>query len=327
MDRLRVTQDRALRVILFGDGRWAADSVVRLHESPHRVVGVVVRAKPTDRALEDAAVFRGIPVLRPAQVNDAEATAGIAALGSDLNLSVAFDQIVRPPLLRSAPLGFVNFHAGKLPFYRGRNVLNWALINGETEIGLTAHFMDEGIDTGDILLQRTVPVGWTDTYGHVLDRVVAALPDLVWDTVQLLSTGTARPWAQAHLPGSYFGGRTEADEWLDWSDSSERLHNKVRAISRPAPGARTLLGNTMIRVWRAYYDPGWPRYLAVPGQVVGRREGEGVIVKTGDSTLLVREVQRLGGAPELPPWSIGTRLGIDGMSALQALLSRGAGQS
>ena len=101
----------------------------------------------------------------------------------DLNLSVSYDQIIRRPLLEAAPLGFVNFHAGKLPIYRGRNVVNWALINGETEIGLTAHFMDEGIDTGDILLQRTLPIAWTDTYGDVLSRVVDAFPDLVRDAV------------------------------------------------------------------------------------------------------------------------------------------------
>src|SRR6185503_1899603 len=98
---------------------------------------------------------------------------------------------LRRSMLEIPPLGILNFHAGKLPLYRGRNVINWALINGEHEIGLTAHYMDEGIDTGDIVLQRTLPVAWTDAYDVVLRRVVEQLPALVDEAVDLVATGRA----------------------------------------------------------------------------------------------------------------------------------------
>jgi methionyl-tRNA formyltransferase len=307
-----------VRCWFFGDGAWATNSLQRLREDGHEILGMVLRRRPSDEGLAATARSLNVPVLQPSDANEAGFVACVLKSGPELNVSVSYDQIVRRPLLESAPLGFVNFHAGKLPFYRGRNVINWALINGETEIGLTAHYMDEGIDTGDIILQRTLPIGWTETYGDVLSRVVAAFPDLVSDSVKLIGRGTVERKPQAHLPGTYFGGRGPGDEWLDWGDTSRNLHNKVRAISRPGPGARTRLGEQPVIVWRAFWDPSWPRYLATPGQVVGRMKDEGVLVKTGDSTLLVTEVEDAAGVGS-PNWAIGTRLGTGAVPALEAL--------
>lgn len=300
----------ALRLALLGDGEWAARSLERLQATPHDVIAVLRRVRPSDSSLAEAAGRFGIPVHAPARVNDAESTRMLAQLAPDLIISIAYDQILRGPARAAARLGALNFHAGKLPHYRGRNIINWAIINGETEIGITAHFMDDGIDTGDILLQRTLPVSWTDTYGSVLGRVVDALPDLVVQSVDLVASGEFEVRSQRELAGSYFGPRREGDEWLDWSCSSASLHNKIRAITHPGPGARTIAGGVPVIVWRAYADPAAPRYTAVPGQVVGRNSG-GALVKTGDSTLLVEEIQLPGCPPAAPSWPVGTRLGVD----------------
>jgi methionyl-tRNA formyltransferase len=299
---------RPTRLVLFGDGAWAADSLLRLAGRRRHVVGVVVRARPSDVTLRTAARALGIPVLQPSDVNDPTFADALRALAPDLGLSIAYDQILHRPILDSLPLGCLNYHAGNLPRYRGRNVINWAIINGEREIGVTAHFMDDGVDTGDILLQRTLPIGWTDTYGDVLDRVIQAIPGLVEESVDLVVRGGYSVTRQVDLPGTYFGAREPGDEWLDWSDTSVNLHNKIRAISRPAPGARTLVNGQTVLIWRAYCDPAWPAYIATPGQVVGRRPDAGVIVKTGDATLLVQEIECEGrtGAPQ---WKVGTRLG------------------
>jgi methionyl-tRNA formyltransferase len=311
---------RPLRIALFGDGAWAAASAERLQDGPHRVVCLVGRRRPTDGSLAAAAATMGVPLWCPDRVDAPETLEILRTYAPDLALSIAYDQIFRRPLLESLPLGCVNFHAGKLPFYRGRNVINWAIINGERELGVTAHLVDEGIDSGDIVLQRTLPIAWTDTYGDVLCRVVQVMPDLVEETVRLLARGECPRTPQVG-PGTYFGGRRDGDEWLDWTESSSRLHNKVRAISRPGPGARTLLDRAVVTIWRAHFDPSWPMYLATPGQVVGRSSA-GVVVKTGDSTLLVQEVQLGSGTPQVPDWPIGTRLGVNAATALQALLAR-----
>lgn len=311
----------SLRILIFGDGAWASKSLVRLQETGHRIMGVVIRTHSSDASLEDAARQLRVPIFQPHNVNASEFVTTVSSMGSDLNLSISYNQILRLPILSTARLGFVNFHAGKLPAYRGRNVINWAIINGEREIGLTAHYVNEQIDCGDIILQKTLPISWTDTYGIVLDRVVGAFPDLVAETVDRIASETVKPIKQSDLSGTYFGGRENGDEWLDWSDSSSNLHNKIRGITRPGPGARTLLGDKEIVVWEAFCDTTWPKYIATPGQIVGRQK-DGVFIKTGDSTLLVRNVQVNGGDCEIPRWPIGTRLGLNQLAHLRSLMER-----
>lgn len=310
-----------LRVVLLGDGAWAALTLERLLAGSHEVLAVILRTQSSNSTLADTARRFGIPTRQPARINSADATTALAGLSPDLLVSIAYDQILRAPTRSVARLGAINFHAGKLPYYRGRNVINWAIINGETEIGLTAHFMDDGIDTGDILLQRTLPINWTDTYGDVLARVTAAMPDLVTATLDGLAAGTLVPRSQRELPGTYCGGRGPGDEWLDWSDSSASLHNKVRAIARPGPGALTSLNGHRVIIWQAYFDPAWPRYIATPGQVVGRT-ANGAMVKTGDSTLLVQRVELDEGPMVVPQWTIGTRLDVNQLSTVVERLSR-----
>lgn len=302
-----MTEGGGLRIAVYGDGQWAADTVARLADAGHRIAGVILRASPSDSTLGDSAARMRVPILCPARVNAPDAVAAIAALHPELGISVAYNQILRAPVRDAHARGVVNFHAGMLPFYRGRNVINWAIINGETEIGLTAHYVDDGIDTGDIITQLALPIAWTDDYGDVLRRVVDRMPSLVVDTVRDIARGTAQRRRQADHPGTYFGGRGDGDEWIDWSASSRTVHNFIRAIATPGPGARTTLGNEPVTVWRAFYDPSWPNYVATPGQVVGRHDS-GVLVKTGDSTILVESVDGPSG-PQRPTWPIGTRLG------------------
>jgi methionyl-tRNA formyltransferase len=309
------------RIALFGDGPWAARSLERLAAEGYPIVGVIERVNPSDTSTSDVSRALGVPVLRPAKASAPELVRELAALGAELGLSISYNQILRRALLDVPRLGVLNFHAGMLPRYRGRNVINWAIINGEEEIGITAHQVDEGIDTGAIVLQRSLPMGWTDTYGDVLRRVVDAFPALVADAVRLVASGEAVPVPQDESAATYFGGREEGDEWLDWSATSRELHNKIRGIAHPGPGARTMVGDRLVTIWRAYYDPAWPRYTATPGQVVGRAADGAAIVKTGDSTIRVEEVQYEGEASGAPRWRIGTRLGVDTIRALLSMKS------
>lgn len=311
-----------MRILFFGDGPWATNSLRRLSQAGHDLAGLVLRTTPSDPALVELGRELGLAILQPRQVNAQEFLATVQDLAPDLNLSVSYDQILRAPILASAPLGFINLHAGMLPFYRGRNIINWALINGENEIGVTAHFVDEGLDTGDIIVQRALPVYWSDTYREVLDKVVDALPGVMMEAVELVASGSPPRRVQSHLMGSYCTQRIPGDEWIDWSDTSRNIYNKIRAITRPGPGARTQLGQEEVILWRASYDPAWTRYLGIPGQVVGRLAGQGVVVKTGDSVVLLAEVQTAGGEAMIPTWPVGTRLGLDPWRRLRELEDR-----
>jgi methionyl-tRNA formyltransferase len=311
-----------MRILIFGDGAWAGRSVLRLCQDGHAVTGVVLRRRPSSDDLQGVAGRVGAVVLQPDDPSSVDFVGQVAALAPELVLSVAYDRILRSPLLGVPARGGVNFHAGKLPEYRGRNVVNWAILNGEREIGLTAHVMDEGIDSGAILLQRTLPIGWTDTYADVLRHVVDAMPDLVADTVAGLAAETLVARPQSPSGGTYYGGRVSGDEWLDWRDTSRDLYNKIRGITRPGPGARTLLGGRPVVIWRAEYDPAWPRYRATPGEVVGRGADGSVTVKTGDSTVVIHEAQVGDEAPGPPRWAVGRRLGVNPAAALAELEGR-----
>ena len=308
-----------MRILYFGDGPWATRGLERILEEDQEVLGVVLRHQPSYPSLASAAHRYGLGVLQPAKVNEPDFAAKVAELEPELCVSMSYDQILRKPLLDVPRRGFVNFHAGKLPYYRGRNVINWAIINNESSIGLTAHYVDEGIDTGDIIVQHTLPIGWKDSYGDVLELVTNCFPDLIAETVRMIERGCAPRQPQAHLSGTYFSARREGDEWIDWSDTSLNVYNKIRAISHPAPGARTLLHGRVLTVWNACYDPSWPRYIATPGEVVGRAPGGGSTVKTGDSTVLIKSVQLDGEDEQVAKFSIGTRFGADMVGELYRL--------
>lgn len=298
----------ALRLVLFGDGAWAARSLDRLLAEGHEVASVVARRHPTDGALNEAAERNRLPVLAPERVNTHEFLARVASLRPDLCVSVSYDQIIQAPLREIAPRGFINAHAGKLPHYRGRSPINWALINGEPEIGITVHLMDGGIDTGDILVQRAVPVGWEDDYGDVLGRVVAAVPDLLADAVRSLADGTGRRRPQAHLTGSYYRRRGPGDEWLDWSAPAVEVYNKIRALAKPGPGAVTHLEGRRVVVWRASHDISWPAVHAPPGEILEGRSGRGVLVAAGDRGVFVDRVG-IDGREEVPSFPLPSRFG------------------
>ncbi len=302
-----------MKILYFGDASWGAAALRQLVAAGREIAGVVLRVKPTDDELSQAAAELGLPVYQPPRCNAPDFLDLVRSLQPDLNLSVSYDQILRQPILDTAPRGFVNFHAGKLPWYRGRSVLNWTLINGEQEIGLTSHFVDQGIDTGDIILQRTLPVYWEDDYRSLLDRVVPQFPRLVVDTVELLACGNYERRKQSHLPGSYFPQRGPGDEWIDWNTPSRKIYNKIRGISAPGPGARSFLGEREIILWRASYDPDWPQYEATAGVVVGIEPDQGVRIKTADSTLVLQKVEYVDepGQQRKPEFRIGTRFGVN----------------
>ena len=278
-----------MRIGYFADGRWAHKSLDRIRRLKGVQVRLIVaRYESPDPVLKSAADNLGVPFLVEENVNREDFLETLRDVQVDLNVSMSFNQILKRPIMELAPKGFINCHAGALPFYRGRNVLNWVLINGEERFGVTVHHIDEGIDTGDIIKQRFAPIGPDDDYAALLDRAV----DLCADTLEAAlaairdGTDTRTPQTDIHPVGQYCSARRDGDEWIDWSWPSERIHNLVRGIAPPAPGARTTLDGATVAVLRTERIPAAPSYIDRPGSVVGR-DPEGVIVKTGDTTLRV----------------------------------------
>ncbi|MGZ7445985.1 methionyl-tRNA formyltransferase [Paenibacillus sp. TH7-28] len=300
-----------MRIGFFGDSIWAQKALIRLIEdNKYEVAFVVPRYQNPDLQLIEMASKHHIPVLKIKNVNDENFLEQIKRLNIDLNVSMSFDQIIKKDLIHVARRGFINCHAGALPFYRGRNILNWVLINGEQHFGVTVHYIDEGIDTGDIILQHIEPISLQDTYNDLLIKCYDICPDILIKAIHAIYDGTAERIQQStiHPVGFYCGKRMEGDEIVKWEWTSERIYNFVRAISYPAPYAQTRLSNNQtIKIAKASLIKDAPIYIGTCGEVVGR-DHRGIVVKTGDSTILIEKiVSDEGVSVHTPQFPIGCR--------------------
>jgi methionyl-tRNA formyltransferase len=303
-----------VKIGYFADGPWShrtIEQLVGLRDI--EIMFITPRIEAPDPVLRDWAERLDVPFLPHADVNSREFREMIAVLGCDLMVSMSFNQILKRDLIDLPRLGFINCHAGALPFYRGRNPLNWVLINGESEFGITVHYVDEGIDTGDIIRQRKYPITPQDTYGTLLTRAIRECANVLVAAVSDIRDGSVSrtPQASIHPVGTYFGRRKAGDERMNWHQSSERCVNFIRGITLPGPCARTWVRGNEVGIVEATLIDGAPNYIATVGEVVGRSPA-GAVVKTATSSILVNAVAEVDagqcGTPHLPRWKVGTRL-------------------
>ena len=192
----------------------------------------------------------GIPTLAPDDPNTAELAARIRALAPDFLFSFYYRRMLKAPLLAAARQGALNMHGSLLPNYRGRAPVNWAVLHGERETGATLHYMTAQPDRGDIVAQTAVPLLPDDTAREVFDKVTLAAEMTLDRVLPALVAGTAPRAAQDPAAGSYFGGRRPEDGAIDWNRDAATLHNLVRAVAPPYPGAFTAVGGVAARVLR-----------------------------------------------------------------------------
>jgi methionyl-tRNA formyltransferase len=203
-----------------------------------------------DSVAATAAEYR-IPAIAPADPNAGEAFARVAGCRPDFVFSFYYRLMLKPPLLAVAPRGALNMHGSLLPKYRGRAPVNWAIIHGETETGATLHYMIDKPDSGDIVAQAAVPILPDDSAKEVFGKVTVAAELSLHRVLPALVAGTAPRRAQDAGAGGYFGGRKPEDGVIDWSQSATAIHNLVRAVAPPYPGARTRLRGRPARILRA----------------------------------------------------------------------------
>lgn len=293
----------SLRILFFGHDQIGACALRRAREEGHEVCGVVVRSDAAaDDALRLAAAALEIDVTAPAKVNAPAFADEARRLAPDVILSVNYNQILGADLLALPPRGAVNVHNGLLPDYGGGGGLYGAVINGETSFGQTAHFMIDRIDSGDILVQNELPILPADTMAELQARAVEKIGDTVGAALAAIDTGRISRTPQS-TPGSYFPRRPDGDELVDWSEASELLLRKIRARN-PGPGNVTYAADTRVTIWKAAATA-VPRYIAPVGQVIARPD-EGVVVKTGDSAILLQQVQIDAGPMIVPRFPVGT---------------------
>jgi len=197
-------------------------------------------------SVAELAALHGIPVITPDNPNTPEVIGQIRAMQPDFYFSFYYREMLKRELLEIPQRGALNMHGSLLPKYRGRVPVNWAIIKGETETGSTLHYMTEKPDNGDIVAQQAVPILPDDTALEVFRKVTVAAEMALNNCLPDLLAGRAQALKQDLSKGAYFGGRKAEDGIIDWSQSAPEIHNLVRAVAPPYPGATTrLMGHSM----------------------------------------------------------------------------------
>lgn len=245
--------------------------------------------KLTPPPVKVAAQELGLPVLQPKSINSPESLGVLRSLNLDLLVTAAFGQLLRPAVLNLPRLGCINVHASLLPKYRGAAPINWALINGERETGVTTFLMDEGMDTGPILLQRRVEVGPEETAGELEERLALLGAELAVETVEKLWRGEIEPKPQP--PEGTLAPKLHKEHGkIRWEWEAQRIHNLVRGLS-PKPGAYTTWQGELVKVLRTRLAE--EEGCKAPGTILPRRDR--LLVATGQGCLEILELQPAGG--------------------------------
>jgi methionyl-tRNA formyltransferase len=277
----------------FADGPWSHEAFELLYQDEDiEICFIVPRTDTVDGTLKGFAKKYGIDYLHPIKVNSDEFIKQAKSYNCDLFVSMSFNQIFREKIINLPRFNTINCHAGELPFYRGRNVLNWVLINDEKEFGITVHFVDEGIDTGDIIIQQTYPITDSDTYNTLLEVAYVECAKLLYSAIKKIQKGNFKRTEQKtiHPIGFYCGSRTIGDEVIDWNGTSREIFNFVRALSSPGPLATTYIDNTIVKINKVKLVEDAPRYINIPGQILSKTD-EGFLVKTKDSFIEIQEIE------------------------------------
>lgn len=293
------------RIVFMGTPAFAVPTLEALHTHGYRVVAVVTnpdRPKGRGKRMEPppvkkAAQVFGHRVLQPADAREPALVETLTALSPDVLVVVAYGQILTKAILDIPRLGTINVHASLLPRYRGAAPIQWAIINGEDETGVTTMWMDEGMDTGDILLSARTLIQPEDTAASLHDRLADQGASLLIDTLKRLEAGTLQPTSQDHAKATYAPMLKKQDGRIDWNRSAVALDAFVRGMY-PWPGAFTVLDGKRLAVFRA--KALHKKTDRVPGTVLEAFPGD-LDVATGDGVLSLKEVQlesgkRLGAA-------------------------------
>lgn len=284
-----------MRLVFMGTPDFASASLEALLRSDNSVVGIVTqpdRPKGRGQTLTPSPVKllaqrAQIPLLQPLKMKDPEFLHTLAGWKPDLIVVSAFGRILPPAILSLPPRGCINVHGSLLPKYRGAGPIQWAIMNGEKETGITTMLMDVGMDTGAMLLQEAIPIMPDDTAGTLSPRLAELGGRLLAETIVRLKAGTLAPRPQDTSQATLAPLLKKEDGEIDWTLPAMALANRVRGLS-PWPGAYTIVGSDSWRIWRALALPG---PVTTPPGVIVAITREAIHVATGDGVLAVMELQ------------------------------------
>ncbi|OFX16195.1 MAG: methionyl-tRNA formyltransferase [Armatimonadetes bacterium RBG_16_58_9] len=286
-----------MRLLFIGTSPFAVPSLEALIASHHDVVAVVTQPdRPRGRGkqmraslVKDVALAHSIPLLQPERIGSADSAQRIRGLGAmGAMIVVAYGQKITPELLELPQHGVINVHGSILPKYRGAAPIQHAIIAGETHTGVTTMLMDEGWDTGDILLQESVEIHPNETAGGLEERLALLGARLLVRTCEGVEDGTIAPIPQDDELATLAPSLKPDAGAIDWSRTASDLVNLIRGCT-PRPGAFTRLHGVQLKIWGAAVQD-WTQNLGKPGQIVAAAD-DGLVVAAGGGSVRITEVQ------------------------------------
>lgn len=288
-----------MKLIFMGTPQFSVPALRTLADSGHDIAGVVTRIdKPAGRgrsvaapAVKLAALERGLPVHQPKRVRDPQFIDTLRTLSPDVIIVAAYGQILPKEILTMPRYGCVNIHASLLPAYRGAAPINWAIIRGDQETGITIMQMDEGMDTGAILMQESIEIDPEDTAGTMTVRLSHLGAKLITKALPLILSGSLKPKAQDDSKATLAPLLKKEDGLIDWGLPATDVHNRVRGLS-PWPGAYTFLDGAMLKIVKTQVVPGSGEAAAI--YAANRNDLD---VGTGRDLLRIIMIQPAGKKP------------------------------
>lgn len=290
-----------MKIVFMGTPDFAVSILDALADAGFEISAVVTQPdRPKGRghavamsAVKTRALALGLPVLQPEKIRkEPEFVQKLRDMNPDVIVVAAFGQILPKDVLDIPRLGCVNVHASLLPKYRGAAPIQWAVINGEKETGVTTMLMDEGLDDGDILEQKTVALDPKETGGSLFDRLADAGAELIVSTLKKLEKGEITPIKQNDAEATHVGMLKKETGDIDWKKDARSIECLIRGLN-PWPTAFSSLDGQTIKIWDADVVSANDNKEAAPGEIL-RADKSGILVRTGDGDLLIRELQPLG---------------------------------
>lgn len=287
-----------MRIVFMGTPDFSVPTLESLIQSCHQVVGVVTQPdKPKGRGKEiqmspvkETALRHGILVYQPVRARDEAFVEEMRALKPDVMVVIAFGQILSRELLEVPAYGCINIHASLLPAYRGAAPIQWAVINGDKETGITTMMMDVGMDTGDMLEKTVVTLDEKETGGSLFDRLSLLGGELILSTLEKLEQGTLIRTPQEHEKATYVKKIPKSLGDIDWAMDAASIERLIRGLN-PWPSAYTRWNGKMLKLWEAEVLP--DSGLGRCGEVL-EADGDRLTVKTGDGVLKINSLQLEG---------------------------------
>lgn len=289
-----------IRIVYMGTPDFAVEPLEAIIKAGYEVAAVVTQPdKQKGRGKEvkmtpvkECALRHGIPVFQPVKIKEPEAVAELEKYQADLFVVAAFGQLLSEEILNMPEYGCINIHASLLPAYRGAAPIQWAVLNGEKESGVTIMQMDKGLDTGDMLLKRSVELSPKETGDSLHDKLMRLGAELIVEALPKLEKGELVPEKQKDELSSYAKKLTKAMGQIDWSKDAVSLERWIRGLNS-WPSAYTFFGGKTLKIWEAQVTEENGAQKAEPGQVISVSR-EGFTVACGQGELQILSLQLEG---------------------------------